>query len=68
MNSSGRYSVLLQVAGLNRNRKCTGTVGQAALASASILIWGTGEAAALIGIPFGTHEVRLAGADGRNPW
>ena len=39
------------------------------LAAASILMWGTGDAAAaLIGIPFGRHKVRSRFTDGRKSW
>ena len=35
----------------------------------AILMWGTGDAAAaLVGIPFGEHKVRLRPADGKKSW
>ena len=43
-----------------------GIFGQVHLASAAILMWGTGDAAAaLIGIPFGKHKIRLPHTDGK---
>ena len=39
------------------------------IAAAAILMWGKGDAAAaLIGIPFGRHKVRLKGTDGKKSW
>ena len=39
------------------------------IGAAAILMWGTGDAAAaLIGIPFGKHKVRLPLADGKKSW
>ena len=39
------------------------------LAAASILMWGPGDgAAALVGIPWGRHKVRLRLADGKKSW
>ena len=38
-------------------------------AAAAILMWGTGDAAAaLVGIPFGRHKVKLKPADGKKSW
>ena len=46
-----------------------GAFGQPHLAAAAILMWGTGDAAAaLVGIPFGQHKVRLPLADGKKSW
>ena len=46
-----------------------GAFGQRHLAAAAILMWGTGDAAAaLAGIPFGRHKVRLRGTDGKKSW
>ena len=46
-----------------------GLFGQRYIAAASILMWGTGDAAAaLVGIPFGKHKVRLKGTDGKKSW
>ena len=46
-----------------------GIFGQPHLAAAAILMWGTGDAAAaLVGIPFGRHKVRLPLADGKKSW
>ena len=48
---------------------CWGLFGQPHLAAAAILMWGTGDAAAaLIGIPFGKHKVRIWLADGKKSW
>ena len=39
------------------------------IAATSILMWGTGDAAAaLVGIPYGKHKVRLKPADGNKSW
>lgn len=46
-----------------------GVFNKANLAAASILIWGTGDAAAaLVGIPFGKHKVRSRLTDGKKSW
>ncbi|MBE6726555.1 MAG: hypothetical protein E7576_15405 [Ruminococcaceae bacterium] len=46
-----------------------GVFGKPFVAAAAILMWGTGDAAAaLIGIPFGKHKVRLKPADGKKSW
>ncbi len=46
-----------------------GLFGEAPLAAASILMWGTGDAAAaLVGIPFGKHKVRCRFTDGKKSW
>lgn len=48
---------------------CWGAFGQPGLAATAILMWGTGDAAAaLVGIPFGRHKVRLWLADGKKSW
>ncbi len=48
---------------------CWGIFHQPYLAGASILMWGTGDAAAaLIGIPFGKHKVKVWIADGKKSW
>lgn len=46
-----------------------GIFGKPYIAAASILMWGTGDAAAaLIGVPFGKHKVHLKGTDGKKSW
>ena len=46
-----------------------GVFGQPRLAVASILMWGTGDAAAaLVGIPLGKHKVKLPLTDGKKSW
>ena len=46
-----------------------GIFGKAEPASAAILMWGTGDAAAaLVGIPFGKHKIRLPFTDGKKSW
>lgn len=46
-----------------------GIFGRADLCIASILMWGIGDAAAaLIGIPFGRHKIRLPLTDGKKSW
>lgn len=46
-----------------------GVFNQPHLAAASILMWGTGDAAAaLVGIPFGRHKVRSRFTDGKKSW
>ena len=46
---------------------CWGARGRKEIAAAAILMWGTGDAAAaLVGIPFGRHKVKLAG--GKKSW
>lgn len=46
-----------------------GIFGKAELAAASILMWGTGDAAAaLVGIPFGKHKVKCRLTDGKKSW
>ena len=48
---------------------CWGLFGERVLCAASILMWGTGDAAAaLVGIPFGKHKARLPFTDGRKSW
>ena len=48
---------------------CWGVFGEPALCAASILMWGTGDAAAaLIGIPFGRHKIRTRWTDGKKSW
>ena len=43
-----------------------GIFGKPYIAAASILMWGTGDAAAaLVGIPFGKHRIKLPGTDGK---
>ncbi len=46
-----------------------GLLGNPHAAAAAILMWGVGDAAAaLVGIPFGKHKVRLRPVDGRKSW
>lgn len=46
-----------------------GAFGKPYLAATAILMWGAGDgAAALIGIPFGRHKVKLRPADGKKSW
>ena len=46
-----------------------GIFAQPHIAAASILMWGTGDAAAaLIGVPFGKHKVKAKAADGKKSW
>ncbi len=46
-----------------------GIFDQQKLATSSILMWGTGDAAAaLIGIPYGKHKVRSRWTDGKKSW
>lgn len=46
-----------------------GIFDEPGLAAASILMWGTGDAAAaLVGMPFGTHKVRHPLTDGKKSW
>ena len=46
-----------------------GIFGEAELAAAAILMWGTGDAAAaLVGIPFGKHKVHSRFTDGKKSW
>ncbi len=46
-----------------------GKYNQPILAAASIVMWGTGDAAAaLVGIPFGKHKVRSRFTDGKKSW
>ncbi len=46
-----------------------GIFGQPHIAAASILMWGTGDAAAaLVGIPFGKHKVKTRISDGKKSW
>ena len=46
-----------------------GIFGRPVVAAAAILMWGSGDAAAaLVGIPFGRHKVRLRFADGKKSW
>ena len=46
-----------------------GLFGKPYIAAASILMWGCGDAAAaLVGIPFGKHKVKLPLADGKKSW
>ena len=46
-----------------------GIFGQLSLASTAIVMWGTGDAAAaLVGIPYGKHKVKIKPADGRKSW
>jgi uncharacterized membrane protein YfcA/dolichol kinase len=48
---------------------CWGAFRNAKLASAAILMWGTGDAAAaLIGVPFGRHKVKSRLTDGKKSW
>ena len=46
-----------------------GIFGEAELAAAAILMWGTGDAAAaLVGVPFGKHKVKCRLTDGKKSW
>ncbi len=46
-----------------------GFFGEPHLATAAILMWGTGDAAAaLVGIPFGKHKIRSHFTDGKKSW
>ena len=46
-----------------------GIFGQRYTAAAAILMWGTGDAvAALVGVPFGKHKIRLRGKDSPKSW
>ena len=46
-----------------------GVFGQPHLAATAILMWGIGDAsAALVGIPWGRHKIRLRIADGKKSW
>ena len=46
-----------------------GLFGKPEVAAASILMWGTGDAAAaLVGIPFGKHKVHCRFTDGKKSW
>ena len=46
-----------------------GLAGERAIAAAAILMWGIGDAAAaLVGIYFGKHVVKLPIADGKKTW
>ena len=46
-----------------------GLFGEPMITAAAILMWGVGDAAAaLVGIPFGRHKVRLKLADGKKSW
>ena len=48
---------------------CWGVFGENRIAAAAILMWGVGDAAAaLVGIPFGKHKVKLKLADGNKSW
>lgn len=48
---------------------CWGLFGERVLCAASILMWGTGDAAAaLTGIPLGKHKARLPFTDGKKSW
>ena len=48
---------------------CWGVFGRADVCAMAILMWGTGDAAAaLFGIPFGRHKVKLRPADGKKSW
>ena len=45
---------------------CWGIFGEPVLCAASILMWGTGDAAAaLAGIPFGKHKIKTRWTDGK---
>lgn len=46
-----------------------GVFGKPMLTATAILMWGVGDAAAaLVGIPFGKHKVKLKPADGKKSW
>ena len=46
-----------------------GIFGEPVLVACAILMWGAGDAAAaLVGIPFGRHKVKLKGTDGKRSW
>ena len=46
-----------------------GLLGKQMITAAAILMWGVGDAAAaLVGIPFGRHKVKIKLADGKKSW
>ena len=46
-----------------------GIFGEPVLVACAILMWGVGDAAAaLVGVPFGKHKVKLKGTDGKKSW
>ena len=46
-----------------------GIFGKPGVVACAILMWGVGDAAAaLVGIPFGKHKVKLRGTDGKKSW
>ncbi len=46
-----------------------GLFGKQKIAAAAVLIWGIGDAAAaLVGVPFGKHKVKMKGTDGKKSW
>lgn len=48
---------------------CWGIFHQRGVLAASILMWGTGDAAAaLVGIPYGKHKVHMKYTDGKKSW
>lgn len=48
---------------------CLGIFHQRGVLAASILMWGTGDAAAaLVGIPYGKHKVHMKYTDGKKSW
>ena len=54
---------------MNMVENAWGLFGEPHLASAAILMWGTGDAAAaLVGIPLGRHKVKSKWTDGKKSW
>ena len=48
---------------------CWGIFGEPVLCASSILMWGTGDAAAaLVGIPYGRHKIKTKWTDGKKSW
>ena len=48
---------------------CWGIFNQPGILAAAILMWGTGDAAAaLTGIPYGKHKIKLPFTDGKKSW
>ena len=46
-----------------------GICGEPVLVACAILMWGVGDAsAALVGVPFGKHKVKMKGTDGKKSW
>jgi len=48
---------------------CWGAFGEPILCAAAILMWGPGDAAAaLVGIPYGRHKIKIKWTDGKKSW